>query len=175
MDSTTALLLRKTKFSETSLILTWLTTDHGKLKTLAKGARQPKSRFSGRIDLFFECEISIARSRKSDLHTLRECELREPHDGLRQDYRRVTMGAYFIELIEIVTEPEHSVPELYDLLRRALRYLDANPATMRALEHFERELVRLLGIEHPEVAPVASLGRTYHRLPTSRRDILGML
>ena len=75
----------------------------------------------------------------------------------------------------MVTEPEHEVPELYDLLRRALRYLNENKATLRALEHFERELVRLLGIEHPETAPVVSLGRTYHKVPQSRRDVVKAL
>jgi DNA repair protein RecO (recombination protein O) len=172
METTPAILLRKTKLSDTSLILTWLTAAHGKLKTVAKGARQPKSKFAGRLDLFFECELSIARSRKSELHTLREAELIEPHEGLRCDYTRVALAAYFVELLELVTESEHAVPDLYDLFRRALRYLNENSANLRALEHFERELVHLLGIEHPEMSPVLALTRTYHRLPNARRDLV---
>jgi recombinational DNA repair protein (RecF pathway) len=52
LDTTPAILLRKMKLTETSLIVTWLTEHHGKLKTVAKGARQAKSRFAGRLDLF---------------------------------------------------------------------------------------------------------------------------
>jgi DNA repair protein RecO (recombination protein O) len=172
METTPAILLRKTKLSDTSLIVSWLTKAHGKLKTVAKGARQPKSRFAGRLDFCFECEIQLARNRKSELHTLREAALVESHDGLRLDFRRVALAAYFVELVELVTEPEHAVPEIYDLLRRAVRYLNENPATARALEHFENELVRVLGIEHPQVNAIVALGRVYHRIPSSRREVL---
>lgn len=175
METTPAIMLRKTKLSDTSLILTWLTLAHGKMKTVAKGARQPKSRFAGRLDLFFECDITIARSRKSELHTLRDADLTDPHEGLRRDYDRVALAAYFVELIELVTEPEHAVADLYDLLQRALRHINDHPASLRALEHFERELVRLLGIQHPEVSAALAIGRAYHKLPSARRELVARL
>lgn len=176
MDTTAAILLRKTKLTETSLIVTWLTEEHGRLKTVAKGARQPKSRFSGVLDLFFECEIQFVRSRKSELHALREAALNEPHEGLRLDYKRVALAAYFVELIELVTEPDHPSPELFDLLKRGLGFLNANPAAMRPLLHFEAELVRLLGIQGQEgVTPAVAIGRVYHRLPTARAGLVKMI
>jgi DNA repair protein RecO (recombination protein O) len=175
VETTPAILLRKTKLSDTSLIVTWLTDAHGKLKTVAKGARQAKSKFNGRLDLFFDCEISLVRSRKSDLHTLREVELRNPHEGLRTEYERVSLASLFVEWLELVTEPEHAVADLSDLFRRALGYLDQNPASIRALEHFENELARLLGIAHPQVSACVAIGRAYHRVPASRSDLLRRL
>src|ERR1700761_6988137 len=86
LETTDAILLRKTKLTETSLIVSWFTEAHGRIKTVAKGARQPKSRFTGLLDLFFDCEIQFARSQKSELHLLREVVLRNPHEGLRVDY-----------------------------------------------------------------------------------------
>lgn len=168
-------MLRKTKLTETSLIVTWLTEQHGKLKTVAKGARDAKSRFAGRLDLFFECEIQFSRSRKSELHGLREAELRETYDGLRKDYPRVALASYFVELIELVTESEHAVPELFDLLRRALRYLSEQQADRRALEHFENELARLLGIANPAVSAAVAIGRAYHHLPKGRPELLRLV
>jgi len=175
LETTRAILLRKTKLSETSLILTWLTDLHGKLRTVAKGARQAKSKFVGRLDLFFDCEISYVRSRKSDLHTLREVVLREPYEGVRAEFERVSLAAFFVELIELVTEPEHAVPELSDLLRRALRHLNENSASRRALEHFESELVGLLGIAHPQVSACVAIGRAYHRIQAGRSELLKRL
>lgn len=176
METTRAILLRKTRLTETSLIVTWFTAAHGKIKTVAKGARQPKSRFAGLLDLFFDCEIQFARSRRSELHQLRDVSLCEPHEGLRRDYVRVSLAAYFVELAELVTEPEHSVPELYDLLQRAFAYLGANPASRRALLHFESELARLLGIQgQPGVAAATAIGRVYHRLPPSRPGLLKLI
>lgn len=175
METTPAILLRKTKLTETSLIVTWFTAEFGKIKTVAKGARQPKSRFAGTLDLFFDCDVHFARSRKSELHTLREVILKNPHAGLRNEHSRVALAAYFVELIELVTEPDHPAPELYDLLQRAFRHLSENAATKRAMLHFESELVRLLGIQHPEVTAAVALGRAYHRLPSARPELLKSL
>ncbi len=169
------MLLRKTKLTETSLIITWFSAAHGKIKTVAKGARQAKSCFAGQLDLFFDCEIDLARSKKSDLHILREVVVKNPHAALRQDYPRVATASYFVELIELTTETDHPAPELYDLLRRAFDFLSLNPASKRALLHFESELARLLGVTHPEVTAAVALGRTYHRLPDARPGLLKTL
>ncbi|MEI8341067.1 MAG: DNA repair protein RecO [Verrucomicrobiota bacterium] len=175
METTAAILLRKTRLSDTSLILTWFTELHGKIKTVAKGARRPKSAFSGKLDLFFMTEIQFARSRKSELHTLREVVLREPHEGIRTDYRRVQLASYFVELIDLATESDHAIPELYDLLQRALNYLNTGSPTRRALLHFESELARLSGILDANTTPATALGRTHGRLPVSRGELISQL
>ena len=174
MESSAAILLRRTKFSDTSLIVTWLTRDHGKLKTMAKGALRAQSNFAGMIDLFFETEISFARSHRSEIHTLREVVLRTPFEGLRKEYTRVELAAYFVELLELTVELEHPVPELFDLLHRALGYLENATPDRRALLHFENELARLLGI-HAEGNASTALARVIHHLPESRRGLIAKL
>lgn len=171
METTEAILLRKTKLSETSLIITWFSLGHGKLKTVAKGARRPKSSFSGKLDLFFEAEIQYSRSRKSELHTLKEVVLTETHEGVRQNFQKVQLGAYFMELIELVTELEQPAPELYDLLQRAFRHINKEPASGRALLHFEKETARLLGIADENVTAAVAIGRVYGRLPQLRSKL----
>lgn len=175
MENSAAFLLRKTKLTETSLIVTWLSAAHGRIKTVAKGARQPRSRFAGQLDLFFESEIQFSRSSKSELHQLREASLINAHEALRSDFRRVSLASYFVELMELVTEPDHPAPELYDLLQRALRHLNAEPASRRALLHFEGELARLLGIQDRTVSAAVAIGRVYHRLPPARPGLLESL
>lgn len=175
VQTTPAILLRKTRFSDTSLIVTWFTRDLGRIKTIAKGALRPKSRLAGVLDLFFDCEISIARSAKSELHTLREAVLRDAREGLRRDYRGVALASYFVELIELLTEPDHPAPELHDLLLRAFSHLDRKPATQRALVHFESELARLLGIQQPGLTPIVAIGRASHRVPAARPGLLKLL
>ncbi|MEA3188651.1 MAG: repair protein RecO [Chthoniobacter sp.] len=176
VEITAAILLRKTSLSETSFIITWLSEAHGKIKTVAKGARRPKSPFAGKLDLFFNAEIQWIRSRKSDLHTLKEVVLTEPFEGLRAQYPRTQLAAYFVELIELVTEPEHATPELYELLHRAFSYLNNGRPTQRALLHFESETVRLLGIHgQPDVTPAVAVGRAFGRLPRGRAELLKQL
>ena len=175
METTSAILLRKTRLSDTSLIISWCTEKHGKIKTVARGARRPKSAFSGKLDLFFRAEIQFARSRRSDLHILREAVLLEPQEGIRKDYRRVQLASYFVELIDLSTEPDHAVPELYDLLLRALNYLNTSSPTRRALLHFESELAQLTGVLDASTTPATALGRAHGRLPAARADLIAQL
>ena len=126
--------------------------------------------------VFYLEEISYAASRKSDLHALREVALVDPFIGLRANFLRTELAAYFVELIELVTEAEHPVPELFDLLLRAFRYLDGGEANSRALLHFEGELVRLLGIHgQAGVTPALAIGRAYHAIPPTRASLLKRL
>src|SRR3989454_8195088 len=178
MESTAAILLRKRKFSDTSLIVSWCTESLGCVQTVAKGARRAKTPFAGKLDLFFEAEISIVPSRKSDLHTLTEVVLRNPFAGIRRNYLRTQTAAYFVELIEICTERDHREPELFALLRRAFGYLDANDPNLRAISHFETELARIAGVHDAKKLknnPAFALGNLFGRLPVSRTPLLKTL
>jgi DNA repair protein RecO (recombination protein O) len=178
LETTAAILLRKRKLSDTSLIVSWCTESFGCIQTVAKGARRPKSPFAGKLDLFFEAEISIVRSRKSDLHTLTEIVLTNPFPGIRSNYVRTQTAAYFVELIEICTERDHREPELFTLLRRAFGYLDVNDPTQRAVSHFETELARIAGVHDSKklkADPAFALGNLFGRLPLSRAPLLKTL
>jgi DNA repair protein RecO (recombination protein O) len=184
VESSNAILLRKRTFSDTSLIVSWCTESLGCIQTVARGARRARSPFAGKLDLFFETEISIARSRKSDLHTLTEVVLRNPFAGIRRNYLRTQTAAYFVELIEICTERDHREPELFGLLRRAFGYLDANDPTARAVSHFETELARIAGVHDAKSVGAAvsfpynsafALGNLFGRLPLSRTPLLKTL
>ena len=167
--------MRRIKLTESSLIVTWFTEAHGKLKTVAKGARRPRSPFAGRLDLFFAAEITYSRARTSELHGLREVAVRDSREGLRMTYPRMQMAAYFVELVEMCTEFDHAVPELYDLLRRALDFLDKNEPTRRAMFHFESQLSQLLGVtgtHNADADPAQAIVRLSGGLPKDRARIL---
>ena len=178
MESTAAILLRKRNFSDTSLIVSWCTESLGCIQTVAKGARRAKSPFAGKLDLFFEAEIQIARSRKADLHTLTEVVLKNPFARIRTNYLRTQTAAYFVQLIEICTERDHHEPELFSLLRRAFGYLDENDPTLRAISHFETELAHIAGVHDAKKIksdPAFALGNLFGKLPLSRTPLLKTL
>jgi DNA repair protein RecO (recombination protein O) len=170
-----AILLRRIRLTETSLIVTWLTPGQGRVKTVAKGVLRPKNRLAGVLDLLHLCEIQFQPARTGDLHSLREAQLLDSFPCVRTEYARVSLGSYAIELIEKCTEPEFPLPEIFNLLERLLRFLNANPASQRALTHFEAELVRLLGHTQPGVAAEITLEAILHKLPHSRAELLGRL
>ena len=182
METAVGILLRKRQFSDSSLIVSWCTESLGCIQTLAKGARRIKTPFSGKLDLFFQSEISVVPSRKSSLHTLTEVVVTNPFAGIRQSYLRAHAAAYFVELIEICTERDHNEPELYSLLCRAFAYLDKNEPNLRAISHFETELARIAGVHsdsggprQSRADPAFALGNLFGKLPLSRTPLLKTL
>ena len=175
MEKASGTIIRLTKLTETSLIVHWMTEEWGLLKTVAKGARRPKSPFAGKLDLFVEAEFEWSRSRKSELHALREVSLRSFREELRQQYTRMLLASYFGQLLEHVLEREHEEPEVCDLLRRGLDYLCREKATRKILLHFERELAKVLGVGNEGKNAAAVLEQTFGRIPKERMSCLEML
>ncbi len=178
MESTHAILLRKRKLSDTSLIISWCTSSLGCVQTVAKGARGAKSPFAGKLDLFYEAEIQLVRSRRSSLHTLREVSLTNLFPGIRASYARMQLASYFVELIELCTESDHDEPELFALLQRAFGFLSAKEPTLRALTHFEMELARIAGVHDAKASKhdsALALARLFGKLPRSRTELLKSL
>jgi DNA repair protein RecO (recombination protein O) len=147
IQSTTGLILRTLPLTETSLIVHWLTSDFGRIATLAKGARRPKSLFLGKLDLFYFGDFSFSRSRRSDLHILREVGLRELHAALREDLAGLRQATYAAALVEQATETETPLPAIYDLMLGLLKHLCQASAAPQTIFAFELKLLRELGLE----------------------------
>ena len=147
----TGIILRTRPLTETSLIVHWLTPDLGRIATVAKGARRPKSPFRGKLDLFYECEFSFARSRRSELHTLREATLRETHSDLRKDLGWLEQASYAAALIEQTTETETPLDGFYELFSEFLATLATHPPQAQTVFAFELKLLAHCG-QSPDLA-----------------------
>jgi DNA repair protein RecO (recombination protein O) len=175
VEHSPAILIRRRAWGDTSWIVTWLTLGHGKVATMARGARRPASPFSGKLDLFFIGEISFVPSKKSALHTLTEVQILEPFDGSGLPGANLFLCSYFAELADIVTEPGTPVAGIFDLLTRALTHLNSHPASLRALDFFEKELTRTLGIADASMHPLAALEAHCGQIPRSRSTLVRLL
>jgi len=146
----TGIILRTRPLTETSLIVHWLTPDLGRVATVAKGARRPKSPFRGKLDLFYVCEFSFARSRRSELHALREATLRETHSALRKDLGWLEQASYAAALIEQTTETETPLDGFYEMFSEFLAALISHPPATHTMFAFELKLLARLGLQ-PEL------------------------
>lgn len=145
-ESTHGLILRTRPLTETSLIIHWLTPDLGRIATVAQGARRPKSPFAGKLDLFYAADFSFSRSRRSDLHRLREACLRETHGALREDLLKLQQAAYAAAFLEQATETETPLPEIYALTRAFLHHLCGPPTQPQTIFALELKLLQELGL-----------------------------
>lgn len=173
MEQTEAILIRKQAWGDTSLITTWLTCGHGKITAMARAARRPTSPFAGSLDLFHKAEIAYAPPKRGTMHTLREVRLVGIFSATSA--ANLFLSGYFAELTDLVTQPGEPFPEIYDLFARATAHLASSPASLRALEFFESELCRLLGIHDGKACAKAAIETYCGRLPASRMAVLQLL
>src|ERR1051325_1396980 len=160
------IVLRLHPLTETSLIVRWLTHEFGRLATVAKGARRAKSPFRGKLDLFFTADFSFSRSRRSELHTLREVGRTETHPGLRQDLAYLRQASYITTLVEQTTEIESPIPVIFHLVDDFLNHVCRRPAAAQSIFAFELKLLKELGLE-------PDLGKS--RLTAGTKEVLQAL
>ena len=151
-EQATGIILRTYPLTESSLIVHWITRELGRTATVAKGALRPKSTFRGKIDLFHQCEFLFARSRRSELHTLKEVELLESYPALRSDLQCLQRAVYAAALIEQTTETDTPLPELFELLKGYIQAISRQQAAV-AIFAFELKLLETLGMR-PDPAAI---------------------
>jgi len=151
VENASGLILRTRLLTETSLIIHWLTPELGRMTTVAKGARRPKSPFAGKLDLFYLADFSFSRSRRSDLHTLREVKLHEGHGAIREEIVKLQQAAYAASFLEQATETETPLPEIFQLVRGFLKTLCENQPSAQTVFALELKLLHELGLA-PDLA-----------------------
>ncbi len=177
MEKADAILIGRARYSETTLIVSWCSAQMGLFQTIAKGALRPKSTFAGLLDLFISAEIRFAKARTGDLHALTEARWTHPRLGLRQSYARVLAATYLVKLVQLIAEPHTPLPEVHDLLTKALDYLENHEPTPALIERFELRLAQDLGLmgegtRTPGMAAMAIQENFHRRLPEQRRQLL---
>ncbi|HZQ46458.1 MAG TPA: DNA repair protein RecO [Verrucomicrobiae bacterium] len=166
IESATGLILRTRPLTDTSLIVNWLTRDFGRLATVAKGARRPKSAFAGKLDLFYLADFSFQRSQRSELHALREVALRDTRAGIRRELQALEQASYCAALVERTTEMDTPLPEIFELMNGLLEHLSSVPPRPEIIPAFELKLLNALGLQ-PDFS--------HEDLPPDQRKIIEVL
>jgi DNA repair protein RecO (recombination protein O) len=147
IESATGIILRTQPLTETSLIVQWLTPNFGRIATVAKGARRTKSPFAGKLDLFYEADFSFGRSRRGELHALREVNLRKTNGALREDIGKLRQAAYAAALIVQATETETPLATVFEMFQKFLEIVGAHEPSPQIIFAFELKMLHELGLE----------------------------
>ena len=144
-EQTTAIVLRTIEFSETSLIVTLLTRDLGRISAIAKGARRPKGPFEGALDLLAVCRVVVLRKSSDALDLLTEAKLHRRFRGADRSLERLYGGYYVAEMLRLLLDDHDPHPDVYDLTIRALQQIDGNGNVAETLAFFDLQVLRMLG------------------------------
>lgn len=140
------MVLRRVEFSETSLIVTLLSRDMGRVSAMAKGARRLKGPFEGSLDLLSVCRVVVIQKHGDTLDLLTEAKLIRRFRGGERALDRTYAGYYLAEMLRLLTDDRDPDPELYDLALQTLNQIDGVGNVEDALIHFDAQSWRILGL-----------------------------
>ena len=120
--TTPGLVLRVTDYNHKDALLTLLTAQHGKLTVKARGLRRKNSPLIAPCQLLAYGEFTLFEYRGQ--YTINEARSLELFQGLRRDLCKLSLGTYFAQVSEVLSQEDLPNPELLSLVLNALYALD---------------------------------------------------
>ncbi|MCH8272836.1 MAG: DNA repair protein RecO [Candidatus Marinimicrobia bacterium] len=141
------IILRRIKYSETSLIVTLYTREYGKIGLIAKGARNPKSKFVGSLEPASCVSIIYYHKEGRDLQMLSEVDSMRSNSSIINSIRKIAVAFAIVNLIDSVVTESESNEDIFDLLKESLLALNDREIDIPILWYFEINLLRQIGFE----------------------------
>jgi DNA repair protein RecO (recombination protein O) len=124
-QSTTILVLKKTKLAETDLIITGFSDEGHQVRAVTKGARRPGSKLGAHLELYSLARVLLHKGRNLDIIT--EASRLVSNESCRKDLIHSAGAAVIVELLDRVSADGDTEPRLFSLAGEALRCVGAIP------------------------------------------------
>ena len=118
------------RYRDSSKIVTFYSRRFGKVKGIAKGARQMKNKFGAALEPLSAVSLILYKKDQRELQLISQCDLLETYKNIHSELDRMAVGLSIIELLNQLTHDEEGNEVLYTLLVQSLDELE------RAQKHF---------------------------------------
>lgn len=112
------IVLRVTDYNDRDALLTVLSRSHGKLTVKARGLRRKNSPLIAPCQLLAYGEFTLFEYRGQ--YTINEAHSLELFQNLRRDLTKLSLGTYFAQAAELISQEDLPNPELQSLLLNCL-------------------------------------------------------
>ena len=113
-----AIVLRVTDYNDRDALLTVLSRRHGKLTVKARGLRRKNSPLIAPCQLLAYGEFTLFEYKGQ--YTINEAHSIELFQNLRRDLTKLSLGTYFAQVAEVISQEDLPNPELQSLLLNSL-------------------------------------------------------
>lgn len=152
MTNEKAIILRKTRFGESDLIISFLDSQGQVHSVMAKAALKSKKRFGGGVlepthyvNLTFKKRDHFKESEKLPL--LAEAQLIHGFPKLREDFEKLSLGLSIVKTVAtVIREGDLANKALFDLVGNSLRAIEASDRLEELRLHFEIKFLYLQGV-----------------------------
>jgi len=112
------LVLRVTNYNDTDALLTVLSQEQGKLTVKARGLRRKNSPLTAPCQLLSYGEFTLFEYR--GMYTINEAHSIELFQQLRKDLGKLSLGTYFAQVAEVLSQEDLPNPDLLSLVLNCL-------------------------------------------------------
>jgi DNA repair protein RecO (recombination protein O) len=147
VHKTSAIVIHSLDYGESDRIVTFYSSDFGKVKGIAKGARRSKKRFSNALEPSSYCNIIFSKKGWGTLALIEGCDVIDHHANIREDLHKTLLSSYLTELVDKFTLEGKKNVDLFKLLLNFLGLIDSGAGSEALMRFFEIRLLRLTGYE----------------------------
>ena len=116
--NTKGLVIRVTPYNDTDAILSVLTPNYGRISVKARGLRRKNSPLIAPCQLLAYADFVLFEYR--GMYTVNEANSIELFSALRKDLQKLTLGSYFAQAAETMSQEDLPNPELLSLVLNCL-------------------------------------------------------
>lgn len=116
--NTKGLVVRVTPYNDTDALLSVLTPSYGKLTVKARGLRRKNSPLIAPCQLLAYADFTLFEYR--NMYTINEAHSIELFSALRKDLQKLSLGSYFAQAAETMSQEDLPNPDLLSLVLNCL-------------------------------------------------------
>ena len=146
VNKSTAIVIGKYPLRENDRIVVFLTRNFGKIRAVAKGAANFKSKFCGRLEILTCGELLYFQRAGKDLHSVNSFDVIEPFQMLREDLLKMAYCCYIAELIQHAIVDEEPDQQIFDLTLSIMSMMATTNDPEIIAKTFEIKLLNHMGL-----------------------------
>jgi DNA repair protein RecO len=174
---TKVIILRVIDYQESSKILTVLSAEHGKIALIAKGAKKPKSKLAGILEIGAVLDVVYYYKQTRGVQTLTEASIHYSTNNFRKDFERAAILYATLEIVSQLVH-EHEVNEpVFEFTLNFIEWLgDGEETYPSVFAYVQLRLAEITGIglvsSLTEIPDVAYLNVTSGNISEQSEDEL---
>jgi DNA repair protein RecO (recombination protein O) len=146
ITKTDAIVLKSMRYRDTSKIVTFYSRRFGKIKGIAKGARDTRSKFGASLEPLTIASVVLYKKEHREIQLISQCDIVRRFKRSTADIDRMAVALSVLDVVHQVTHDEEENPPLYKLIVDTLEAIERAEKNVENLFHaFEIRLAALFG------------------------------
>jgi DNA repair protein RecO (recombination protein O) len=139
------IILQVKLYGEADLIIDFFSSQWGRMRGIAKGAKKSKKRFVNCLEPLNWVRFTLFEKQNNSLVRIDQGELINPFPGIRKDYKKWGQASYFCEMIKELFAIGDANGSVFELIKESLQALDQGKGDLEIFDIFQIRLLKIAG------------------------------